>query len=68
MTVSASRSPERRFSAATVVARRPVEPVQRVQNQARPFPSEHGELLSEGDGFVSSVTSTAQEDANGGNK
>jgi hypothetical protein len=43
----------------------PEESVPGVQSGPRPFPFEHGYLLSEGEDFEGGVASTAQEDSEG---
>jgi hypothetical protein len=44
---------------------RPEESVPGVQFWSRPFPFQHGDLLSEGEDFEGSIASTANEDSDG---
>jgi hypothetical protein len=46
----------------------PEESVPGVQFRPRPFPFEHGDLLSEGEDFEGGIASTAQEDSDGDKK
>ena len=49
----------------TMAKSRPEESVQGVQFWPRPFPFEHGDLLSEGENFEGGIASTAEEDSDG---
>ena len=49
----------------TLAESRPEESVQGVQFWPRPFPFQHGDLLSEGEDFEGGIASTAKEDADG---
>jgi hypothetical protein len=44
---------------------RPKESVPEVQFWPRPFPSQHGDLLAEGEDFESGIASTAKKDSDG---
>jgi hypothetical protein len=49
----------------TLAESRPEESVHGVQFWTRPFPFQHGDLLSEGGDFQGGIASTAKEDAYG---
>jgi hypothetical protein len=49
----------------TLAECRPEESVTGVQLRPRPFPFQHGDLLSEGEDFEGGIASTAQEDSDG---
>jgi hypothetical protein len=49
----------------TLAECRPEESVPGVQFWPRPFPFQHGYLLSEGEDFEGGIASTAQEDSDG---
>ena len=52
----------------TLAESRPEESVDGVQFWTRPFPLQHGDLLSEGEDFKCRIASTAKEDAYGDKK
>ena len=54
-----------RPSGPTLAECRPEKTVQEVQLWPRPFPFQHGELLSEGEDFEGGIASTAKEDSDG---
>jgi hypothetical protein len=49
----------------TLAECRPEKAVPGVQFRPRPFPFQHGDLLSEGEDFEGGIASTAKEDSNG---